>query len=130
MYLARLRVRDSNITSSAPRCCCSRLKDPEADIYLYINSPGGSVTAGIISMTPCSSSRTDVVTASMGPALQAPSASYATPNARILMHQPLGGDGCINIRTQAELILVYERSAWRRILSAPAEPGETILKDN
>ncbi len=75
-------------------------QDPDKDIYLYINSPGGSVTAGLAIYDTMQYVKPDVVTivvgqaASMGAVLLAAGARgkrYALPNARIMIHQPLGG---------------------------------------
>lgn len=75
-------------------------EDPEKDIYLYINSPGGSVTAGMAIYDTMQYVRPDVSTicvgqaASMGAVLLAAGAHgkrYALPNSRILIHQPMGG---------------------------------------
>jgi len=77
-------------------------EDPEKDIYLYINSPGGSVTAGMAIYDTMHYIKNDVATVAMGMAASmgqfiltagAPGKRYATPNARILIHQPLGGIG-------------------------------------
>ena len=75
-------------------------EDPEKDIYLYINSPGGSVTAGLAIYDTMQYIKCDVSTlcigqaASMGAWLLASGAKakrYALPHARIMIHQPLGG---------------------------------------
>lgn len=75
-------------------------EDPEKDIHLYINSPGGSVTAGMAIYDAMQHIRPDVRTycigqcASMGAWLLAagePGKRYSLPNARIMIHQPLGG---------------------------------------
>ena len=75
-------------------------EDPEKDIYLYINSPGGSVTAGMAIYDTMQFVKCDVFTvcigmaASMGAFLLAGGAKgkrYALPNAEIMIHQPLGG---------------------------------------
>lgn len=75
-------------------------EDPEKDIYVYINSPGGSVTAGMAIYDTMQYVKPDVSTicvgqaASMGALLLAagtPGKRYALPNSRILIHQPLGG---------------------------------------
>jgi ATP-dependent Clp protease, protease subunit len=74
--------------------------DPKADIHLYINSPGGSVTAGLSIYDTMQFVSCDVATycigqaASMGAVLLTAGAKgkrYALPNARIMIHQPLGG---------------------------------------
>lgn len=75
-------------------------QDPEKDIYLYINSPGGSVTAGLAIFDTMNFIKADVQTiaiglaASMGSFLLAAGVKgkrFALPNAEILIHQPLGG---------------------------------------
>jgi len=75
-------------------------EDPEKDIYLYINSPGGVVTAGLAIYDTMQYIKPDVVTiclgqaASMGAVLLAagaPGKRFALPHARIMIHQPLGG---------------------------------------
>ena len=75
-------------------------EDPEKDIYLYINSPGGVVTAGMSMFDTMNYIKPDICTicigqaASMGAFLLSagtPGKRYALPNARIMIHQPLGG---------------------------------------
>ncbi len=75
-------------------------EDPDKDIFIYINSPGGSVTAGMAIYDTMQYIRCDVATlcmgqaASMGALLLASGAKgkrYALPNARIMIHQPMGG---------------------------------------
>ena len=75
-------------------------KNPERDIYMYINSPGGSVTAGLAIYDTMQYIKADVVTvclgraSSMGAFLLAAGARgkrYALPNSEIMIHQPLGG---------------------------------------
>ena len=90
-------------------------EDPKADIYMYINSPGGSVTAGMSIYDIMTLIPNDIVTissgmsASMGQFLLTAGTQgkrYITPNSRVLLHQPLGGFGGVEseIRVQAELI--------------------------
>ena len=64
-------------------------QDPEKDIYMYINSPGGSVTAGLAIYDTMNFIKADVQTIAMG--LAASMGSFLLPNAEILIHQPLGG---------------------------------------
>ena len=91
-------------------------EDPEKDINLYINSPGGSITAGMAIYDTMQFIRPDVTTicvgqcASMGALLLAAGAKgkrFALPNSRILIHQPSGGSQgqATDIRIQAEEIL-------------------------
>ena len=91
-------------------------EDPERDINLYINSPGGSITAGMAIYDTMQFVPNDIVTvgigmaASMGQLLLTAGTKgkrYITPNARVLLHQPHGGFGgtASDIQTQAQLIL-------------------------
>ena len=75
-------------------------EDPEKDIHIYVNSPGGSVTAGLAMYDTMQYVRPDITTlcvgqaASMGAVLLAagaPGKRFALPNARIMIHQPWGG---------------------------------------
>ncbi|RKZ18805.1 ATP-dependent Clp endopeptidase proteolytic subunit ClpP [bacterium] len=88
-------------------------EDPERDIYLYINSPGGSVTAGLAIYDTIQYITNDVVTicmgqaASMGAILLAAGADgkrSALKNARVMIHQPLGGS-----QGQAAMLEIYTR---------------------
>src|SRR5881227_2091715 len=90
--------------------------DPDKDIYLYINSPGGSVTSGMAIYDTMQFVQPDVATVAMGLAASmgqfllsagAKGKRYALPHARVMMHQPLGGIGgtASDIKIQAELIL-------------------------
>lgn len=92
-------------------------EDPDADIYLYINSPGGVVTAGMAIYDTIQFIHPDVVTicigqaASMGALLLAsgtPGKRHALPHARIMIHQPLGG-----ARGQATDIEIHAREILR-----------------
>jgi ATP-dependent Clp protease protease subunit len=109
-------------------------EDPEKDIYLYINSPGGSVTAGMAIYDIMQLIPNDVVTiatgmaASMGQFLLSAGAKgkrYITPNARVLLHQPLGGFGgsSTDVRIQAELINDMKR---RLAAITAANTGKTV----
>ncbi len=88
-------------------------EDPERDIYLYINSPGGSVTAGLAIYDTMQYITNDVVTicmgqaASMGAVLLAAGAAgkrSALKNARVMIHQPLGGS-----QGQASMLEIYTK---------------------
>lgn len=88
-------------------------EDPDRDIHLYINSPGGSVTAGLAIYDTMQYVEADVVTtcmgmaASMGAVLLAAGAAgkrFALPNSRIMIHQPLGGT-----QGQASNIEIYSK---------------------
>src|SRR5690625_6714795 len=78
-------------------------EDPDKDIWLYINSPGGSVTAGMAIYDTMQYVQPNVATVVMGLAASmgqfllssgTPGKRYATPHARLMMHQPSGGIGC------------------------------------
>jgi ATP-dependent Clp protease, protease subunit len=112
-------VKDENANA-----ICAQLRllaaEDSKDIHLYINSPGGSVSAGMAIYDTMQYVRPDVVTvamglaASMGQFLLAAGAKgkrYATPHARIMMHQPSGGMGgsASDIRIQAEQMLHTKR---------------------
>lgn len=134
-------VRDDNANRICSQLLLLSAEDPEADIYLYINSPGGSVTAGMAIYDTMQLIPNDVVTvvtgmaASMGQFLLtagAPGKRYSTPNARILMHQPSGGIGgtASDIRTQAQLILDMKKRLSQITAERTGQNLETILRDN
>ena len=115
-------------------------EDAEKDINLYINSPGGSVTAGLAIYDTIQYLKCDVVTycvgqaASMGAVLLAAGAAgkrHALPNARIMIHQPWGGaqGQATDISIQAKEILRL-RDRLNEILSAhTGKPVEDITRD-
>ncbi|WP_207957631.1 ATP-dependent Clp protease proteolytic subunit [Streptomyces sp. YIM 98790] len=94
--------------------------DPDKDIYLYINSPGGSITAGMAIYDTMQYIKNDVVTIAMGMAASmgqfllsagAPGKRFALPNAEILIHQPSAGLGgsASDIKIQSEWLLRTKR---------------------
>ncbi len=115
-------------------------QDPDKDISFYINSPGGSVTAGMAIYDTMQFIKCDVSTicigmaASMGAfllAAGAPGKRFALPHSEIMIHQPLGGaqGQASDIKIRAELIL-RTRDMLNRILSErTGKPIETIEKD-
>jgi ATP-dependent Clp protease protease subunit len=109
-------VRDENANEIAAKLLLLAAEDSERDIYLYINSPGGSITAGMAIYDTMQFVPNDIVTvgigmaASMGQFLLTAGTKgkrYITPNARVLLHQPSGGFGgtSSDIQTQAQLII-------------------------
>jgi ATP-dependent Clp protease, protease subunit len=109
-------VRDDNSNEICAKILLLAAEDQNKDIFLYINSPGGSITAGMAIYDTMQFVPNDIVTvgigmaASMGQLLLtagAPGKRYITPNARVLLHQPHGGFGgtSSDIQTQAQLIL-------------------------
>src|SRR5687768_9562925 len=133
-------VRDENANAICSQMLLLSAEDPESDIFLYINSPGGSVTAGMAIYDTMQLIPNDVVTvatglaASMGQFLLSSGAKgkrYATPNARILMHQPSGGMGgtASDIKVQAELILSMKRRLAELTSEQTGQDLDTILRD-
>lgn len=115
-------------------------EDPEKDIQLYINSPGGSVTAGMAIYDTMQQIRPDIVTicfglaASMGAFLLTAGASgkrMALPSSRIMIHQPLGGaqGQAIDIEIQAREILYHKRTLNQLLARHTGQPLEKIEAD-
>ena len=115
-------------------------QDPEKDIDLYINSPGGSVTAGMAIYDTMQYIRCDVSTicigmaASMGAFLLAGGAKgkrYALPNAEIMIHQPLGGaqGQATEIQIAAEHILATKKKLNTILSENTGKDYETIAAD-
>jgi ATP-dependent Clp protease, protease subunit len=113
-------VRDDNANAICAQLLLLAAEDPERDIWLYINSPGGSVTAGMAIFDTMQFVQPDVATVAMGLAASmgqfllsagTPGKRYATPHARIMMHQPSGGIGgtASDIKIQAEQMLHIKR---------------------
>ena len=116
-------------------------EDDKRDISLYINSPGGSVTAGMAIYDVMQYVQNDVATYAMGMAASmgqfllcagAPGKRYAMPHASILMHQPHGGIGgtATDIRIQAEQILYLKRTLAERIAMHTGQTVEQIELDS
>ena len=115
-------------------------QDPKRDISLYINSPGGVVTAGLAIYDTMRFLSCDVATycigqaASMGAVLLTAGAKgkrYALPNARIMIHQPLGGaEGqCTDIQIQAAEIQRMKQTLNEILAYHSGQPLETVFKD-
>ncbi|TDC02323.1 ATP-dependent Clp protease proteolytic subunit [Micromonospora fluostatini] len=129
---------------SANRICAQMLllaaEDAERDIVLYINSPGGSISAGMAVYDTMRYVRNDVATLALGLAgsmgqflLCAGTAGkrYALPHSRILMHQPSGGFGgtVADITIQAENMLQVKRTMQRLIAEHSGRDVEEIERD-
>ncbi|WP_448380075.1 ATP-dependent Clp protease proteolytic subunit [Gloeomargarita sp.] len=115
-------------------------QDPTQDIKLFINSPGGSVTAGMAIYDAMQQVRADVSTicfglaASMGAfllAAGAPGKRFSMPNSRIMIHQPLGGaqGQAIDIEIQAREILYHKRRLNELLAQHTGQPFERIEAD-
>ena len=115
-------------------------QDPDKDIYLYINSPGGSVTAGLAIFDTMNFIKADVQTiviglaASMGSVLLAAGTKgkrYALPNAEIMIHHPLGGaqGQATEIEIAARHILKTRQRLNQILSERTGQPIEVIEKD-
>ncbi|MET9232187.1 MULTISPECIES: ATP-dependent Clp protease proteolytic subunit [Lentzea] len=116
-------------------------EDPEKDITLYINSPGGSVTAGMAIYDTMQLIQPDVATYAMGLAASmgqfllsagAPGKRHALPHARILMHQPSAGVGgtAADIAIQADMLTRTKREMAELIAEHTGQSVETITRDS
>ena len=115
-------------------------QDPDKDIQFYINSPGGSVSAGLAIYDTMQYIKPDVSTicvgmaASMGAFLLSSGAKgkrIALPNAEIMIHQPLGGSQgqATDIQIQAEQILKIKKKLNRILAENTGKPVETVTAD-
>ncbi|MCG3176213.1 MAG: ATP-dependent Clp protease proteolytic subunit [Candidatus Omnitrophica bacterium] len=117
-----------------------QMEDPEKDIHLYINSPGGSVTAGLAIYDTIQFLKCDVATycigqaASMGAVLLAAGTRgkrYALPNARVMIHQPWGGaqGTASDISIQAREILKMKEQLNQLLAKHTGQDVTKIEKD-
>ena len=115
-------------------------QDPEKDISLYINSPGGSVTAGLSIYDTMNYIKCDVSTicmgmaASMGAFLLAAGAKgkrFALPNSEIMIHQPSGGaqGQATDIRIHADHIISTKRKLNEILAEKTGQPLEVVERD-
>ncbi|HHC9338159.1 TPA: ATP-dependent Clp endopeptidase proteolytic subunit ClpP [Staphylococcus aureus] len=132
---------DDNVANSiVSQLLFLQAQDSEKDIYLYINSPGGSVTAGFAIYDTIQHIKPDVQTicigmaASMGSFLLAAGAKgkrFALPNAEVMIHQPLGGaqGQATEIEIAANHILKTREKLNRILSERTAQSIEKIQKD-
>ncbi|HZG16585.1 MAG TPA: ATP-dependent Clp endopeptidase proteolytic subunit ClpP [Candidatus Bathyarchaeia archaeon] len=115
-------------------------EDPEKDIHLYINSPGGSVTAGMAIFDTMQFIKPDVSTICVGMAASkasvllaagAPGKRYALPNAEVMIHQPWGGTQgqASDMIIAAERILKMREMLVRIISERSGQPFDKVMKD-
>jgi ATP-dependent Clp protease protease subunit len=134
-------VEDANANAICAQMLLLAAEDPDKDIFLYINSPGGSVSAGMAIYDTMQFVKNDVATvamglaASMGQFLLCAGASgkrYALPHARIMMHQPSGGIGgtASDIRIQAEQMLYTKKTMAELIAQHTGQSVEQIENDS
>ncbi len=142
----RIIFLGSQVDDPIANAICAQLlllaaEDPDRDIWLYINSPGGSISAGMAIYDTMQFVTNDVATvglglaASMGQFLLCAGAKgkrYATPHARIMMHQPSGGIGgtAADIAIQAEQMLYVKRTMADRIAFHTGQTVEQIEQDS
>ncbi|MBU9944713.1 MAG: ATP-dependent Clp protease proteolytic subunit [Dermatophilaceae bacterium] len=134
-------VRDDNANAICAQMLLLAAEDPKKDIWLYINSPGGSVTAGMAIFDVMQWIPNDVATVAMGMAASmgqfllsagAPGKRYATPHARVMMHQPSGGIGgtASDIKIQAEQLLHIKKQMAELIAQHTGQSVEQIEMDS
>ena len=133
-------VNDASASLVVAQLLFLESEDPDKDINLYINSPGGVITAGLAIYDTMQYVKPDVSTicigmaASMGAFLLASGANgkrYALPNAEIMIHQPLGGaqGQASDIKIQAEHILKLREKLNAILAEKTGQSLETIAAD-
>ncbi len=150
VYSRLLRERiiflGSAVDDSMANAICAQIlllaaEDPEKDIFLYVNSPGGSVTAGMAIYDTMQYVNNDVATVGMGLAASmgqfllcagAAGKRYALPHARIMMHQPSSGIGgtATEIKIQAEQIAFTKKKMAELIAHHTGQNLDTITADS
>lgn len=134
-------VRDENANAICAQMMLLAAEDPEKDIWLYINSPGGSITAGMAIYDTMQYIQPDVATIAMGMAASmgqfllssgTKGKRYATPHARVMMHQPSGGIGgtATDVRINAQLIMHMKRVLSELTAEQTGQSLDQIIKDN
>jgi ATP-dependent Clp protease protease subunit len=133
-------VKDSNANAICAQMLLLNAEDPDTDIFLYINSPGGSVDAGMAIYDTMQFISNDVATVGMGLAASmgqfllcagAKDKRYALPHARIMMHQPSGGLGgsASDIKIQAEQSLYIKKILFELISQHTGQGVEQVELD-
>ena len=134
-------VRDENANAICAQMMLLAAEDPDKDIWLYINSPGGSITAGMAIYDTMQYIKPDVATIAMGMAASmgqfllssgTKGKRYATPHARVMMHQPSGGIGgtATDVRINAQLILHMKAVLAELIAEQTGKTVEQIHTDS
>ncbi|MCK2217924.1 ATP-dependent Clp protease proteolytic subunit [Actinomadura sp. ATCC 31491] len=146
MLRERIIVLGQEVNDEIANRICAELlllaaDDPERDITLYINSPGGSVSAGMAIYDMMEYVPNDVSTVVMGMAASmgqflltagARGKRYALPHARVMMHQPSGGIGgtAADIAIQAEQMLYVKKTLAERIAFHTGQSLDQIEADS
>ena len=134
-------VRDEIANAICAQMLLLNAEDPHKDIYLYINSPGGSVDSGMAIFDTMQWVSNDVATVAMGLAASmgqfllsagTPGKRFALPHSRIMMHQPSGGLGgtASDIRIQAEQSLHIKKTMADLIAKHTGQSVEQIEADS
>ncbi|MFT8703955.1 ATP-dependent Clp protease proteolytic subunit [Bifidobacterium aquikefiricola] len=134
-------VKDDNANIICAQMLMLAAEDPSRDIWLYINSPGGSITAGMAIYDTMQLIEPDVATvavgmaASMGQFLLSSGTKgkrFITSHARVLMHQPSGGIGgtTTDVRINAELIMDMKKTLSQLTAEQTGHTLDEIYKDN
>jgi ATP-dependent Clp protease protease subunit len=142
----RIIILGTDVNDDIANIICAQMlflegEEPDKDIWLYINSPGGSVTAGMAIYDTMQFVQPDVATICMGLAASmgqfllaagAPGKRYALPHARIMMHQPSGGvrGQASDIAIQAEQLIYIKRLMAERIAHHTGQTVEQIQEDS
>ena len=133
-------VNDATASLVVAQLLYLEAQDPEKDVYLYINSPGGSITAGMAIYDTMNYIKCDVSTicvgmaASMGAFLLSSGAKgkrFALPNAEVMIHQPLGGmqGQATDIKIHADRILNIKAKLNAILSEQTGKPLEVIERD-
>jgi ATP-dependent Clp protease protease subunit len=133
-------VRESNANAICAQLLLLSAEDPEADIFLHINSPGGSVDAGMAIYDTMNYIPNDVATVGMGLAASmgqfllcagSKGKRYALPHARIMMHQPSSGMGgsASDIKIQAQQSLYIKKVLLELISQHTGQPIDQVISD-
>jgi ATP-dependent Clp protease protease subunit len=133
-------VRDQNANAICAQMLLLSAEDPETDIFLHINSPGGSVDSGMAIYDTMNYIPNDVATVGMGLAASmgqfllcagAKGKRYALPHARIMMHQPSGGMGgsASDIKIQAQQSLHIKKVLFELISEHTGQELAQVERD-
>ena len=133
-------VNDTTASLVVAQLLYLEAQDPDKDIYLYINSPGGSISAGMAIYDTMNYIKCDVSTicvgmaASMGAFLLSSGAKgkrFALPNAEVMIHQPLGGmqGQASDIKIHADHIIRIRAKLNKMLSEQTGKPLETIERD-
>ena len=142
----RIIILGTDVNDDIANIVCAQMlflegEDAAKDIWLYVNSPGGSVTAGMAIYDTMQFIGCDVATICMGLAASmgqfllcsgAPGKRYALPHARIMMHQPSGGvrGQASDIAIQAEQLIYIKRLMAERIAHHTGQTVEQVQEDS